>query len=108
MADMCPHCGYNLAPDQLIEAGRWVLSPTETFYDGERLDVTKQQAAVLHTLAKARGVCVPPEVIKNRVSDSERGDNNIVYVLMRRLRMRLPSVPFERAYGVGFRWKGDN
>lgn len=106
MADMCPHCGFNLKPDLAIVAGDWHLTASSTHLRGDRLDLTPQQSAVLYTIAKGRGAVVSAEVIMNRVSSSD--SVNIVHVLLSRLRRRLRVIPFRTERGHGFRWTGES
>lgn len=105
-SDMCPHCGYNFAADDVIVDGYWVLEPLKVVYRGQQLPITPQEAGALYTIAKGAGAFVKYEAIVNRITSSE--SLNLAYVVMSRLKRKLPVTPFEGERGHGVRWTGAN
>lgn len=99
---MCPHCGWNFANDEPIELGDWRLTPASAEFKRKPIALTGQEAAMLHTLAKANGEPVSREALLNRISGSE--DVGLVSVVAARLRAKLPAIPFEKKHGFGLRW----
>lgn len=102
--DMCPHCGYNFTVDDVIVDGPWVLEPARATYRGQRAAITPQEAGALYTIAKGNGAIVKYEAILNRITSSEA--LNHAYVVMVRLKRKLPAIPFETERGHGVRWVG--
>ena len=63
----CPHCGYNITPDEPVTLGDWDLHPAETYHNAVRLPLTPQESAALHTLAKAQGRAVSADTLGSRI-----------------------------------------
>lgn len=106
MNAMCPHCGFNLAADEMIELGDWRLAPAEAWLAGKPLNITKQQAMFLHTLAKARGRSVSLEMMGERICEGRsRAPDKLAASIARDLRARMAEPPFETVYGNGYRWR---
>lgn len=99
---LCPHCGFDLARDKPIVIGDWRMTPVEAEYQGRRVNITRQQAFALFTIAKARPHPISSEAMLNRISSGET--ENVVSVVMCKLRRRLPTVPFVTQHGSGYRW----
>lgn len=106
MRDMCPHCGYNFERDEAIVDGVWLLEPTRVGYRGQRTVLSPQEAGALYTIAKGAGAIVRYEAILNRITSSEA--MNHAYVVISRLKRKLPVQPFEIIRGHGVRWIGSN
>ena len=106
MADieMCPHCGFNFVVDEVIVDGSWMLEPTRALYRGHKVPISFQEAGALYTIAKGNGCVVNYEAILNRITSSEA--MNHAYVVMSRLKKKLPAIPFEVERGHGVRWIG--
>lgn len=102
-AHFCPHCGYNLQADPEIIDGLWRMTPAAISYDGELIDFTPQQAAIVYTLAAAHGRFVGTELLLNRSGDSER--RNSIAVQMTRIRAKLSGrAIIQTQWGRGYRW----
>lgn len=106
---MCPHCGYDFAADAPILRGRWKLTPTAAYLDGSDCYLTRSQAGVLYSIAKADGEWVSTEALLNRNSYSE--SPNIVAVFVSQIRRKLgDAMPVESRRGYhagGYRWAPD-
>lgn len=102
MTHFCPSCGYNLTPDKPIQRGAYDLTPEETYRDGQRMCITRMEAAFLYTVAAAAGRCVNRNVIGQRISIAE-DPGNLANVMACRLRKK-GVAPFETVYGHGYRW----
>lgn len=101
----CPHCGFDLVADAPLISGEWTLSPGLAVLGGELLMLSAQEAALLFTLAKARGAPVRVEVIGARISGCE-DPAALASVVLSRVAAKLgTSTPFENVWGRGYRWK---
>lgn len=98
----CPMCGHNVAADQPVRLGEWMISPTMVARAGRRIHISPAQNVILHTIASARGDYVRTEALANR---AECTDDSVA-VLVHRLRRNLPDVPIESAIARGYRWTG--
>lgn len=105
MTQLCPYCGYNLTADTPILKGEWRLTPQTTEYRGRTQNLSRTEAAILHTLAKADGRYLHGSVIGDRVSDSSEDPRSVVAVLMCRIRKKLAHCPVESDRQRGYRWK---
>jgi DNA-binding response OmpR family regulator len=104
MGQFCPSCGFNLASDEPIQLGRWLVSADEVCLDGERVALTAAEVRLVHTVAARAPRAVRREAVVNRVSDACEADN-VVSVFMSRLRSKLGAdMPIETVRGVGLRW----
>jgi DNA-binding response OmpR family regulator len=104
--EMCPHCGYNFERDDVIVDGVWLLEPTRAKYRSQSVGISPQEAGALYTIAKGAGDVVRYEAILNRITSSEA--MNHAYVVISRLKRKLPVQPFEIIRGHGVRWTGSN
>lgn len=104
---MCPHCGYNLAADEPLRLGEWLLTPSTCAFGTTDLGLTPQEAHILYTIAKGGGDWVKAKAIINRVSDSD--ETAIVSMALARARKKLegrdPVQSRPGPYG-GYRWVG--
>lgn len=105
MTDLCPSCGYDLTPDRPIVRGRWQVLPDEARYCGIKVDLTRQQARLFHSIAKAGGAAVSTDALMQRISDSEGVSRRLVQVLVCKVRSIMgPLCPIETVHGDGYRW----
>lgn len=106
--DMCPHCGYNFAADAPLVIGGWRVTPEHAEYDGKSLWLTRSEAAVLYSIARAKGEWISADAILNRMSSSENTNN--IAVLLHRVRKKAAFVPLPIISrrgphsGGGYRW----
>ena len=102
----CPHCGYNLARDEVIERDGFCIDPRGTVaFNDRQLRLTAGAFAMLLCIVRANGRPVRDDTILN-YADSE-GTENTVHVQMCRTRKAFAAqgVPFpiQRMSG-GYRW----
>jgi DNA-binding response OmpR family regulator len=105
---ICPHCGYDLDANADIERDGFMLSYTnEPRYNGETMQLTRQQNQLLYTVAKADRP-IAAAVIGERISDAE-DSYNLVQVNMTRIRARLKAddipCPIANVRGLGLVWQ---
>ena len=88
MSSLCPHCGYNLEADVIIERDGFTIDPRgHVRYDGSLIPgFTAQMVSVLHTLAKAGGRKLTSSVIADRCSSENIDRSNVIAVQICRLR----------------------
>ena len=94
MTDLCPHCGYNLEADAIIERDGFTIDPRgHVRYDGILIPgFTPQMVSVMHSLAKGNGRKLTAEVIADRC-DSESADaKNHISVQIFKIRRVLQAV----------------
>lgn len=104
MSQFCPHCGFNLAADEPVEIGRWLVSSDEVLLDGQRVRLTSAEIRLMHSVAVRFPRAARREAVINRVSDATEGDN-LISVFMSRLRSKLGAdMPIETVRGIGLRW----
>ena len=100
----CPHCGHNLTADEPITRAPYRLHTNEAWRHSTRLPLTAQEAAFLHSLAKAYPRVVSTEALANRISAAAYPEN-VIAVVARRIRIKLgEQTPFETVRGQGYRW----
>jgi DNA-binding response OmpR family regulator len=107
MMHMCPHCGINLIPDDMIESGPWRVTPCEAWFGQDRLALTPGEAGTLYTIAAGRGRRIRAEAISNRIGNA-RETSNVAQVMVCRLRKKLgPCSPIrsERGRAGGYWWE---
>lgn len=107
MTPLCHSCGEMVPQSEPIENGRWVLSETSTERDGETLDITAAQSAVLYELARAKGRFVSVSYLGDLITDEETTNpKNVIRVHISKMRRKLGQIcPIETKFGAGYRWK---
>lgn len=105
----CPHCGYNLKRDAVVERDGWRIDPLENAvsFGDKAVRMTRQMVGIMHTLATATR---PTRIaaIANRVSDRDiSGESVRVQVLRIRkvLRERNLPCPIATSRGIGYVWQ---
>lgn len=116
-ATICPHCGYDLVADVVIEKDGFTLDPRgEISFNSTVIALTSGEVAVLMTIAKAGGRWMRAAVVGDRMSECENPENMVAVLLSRaRRKFRELDIPFPvdsrrgRAcaeFGGGYRWAG--
>lgn len=91
----CPNCGFNQAPDPVVEIGGWIIDARnhEATFNGRRVHFTPIEMTILHTLASAKGEIVSRDALRER-SGSD-GDTNSLQVLVHRVRAKIADTPLK-------------
>lgn len=105
---ICPHCGYDLQRNVVLERGEYVLHPDGMVYrQGERVRLTVQEGQLLYTVAKADGRPIHCRIIGERISECE-DPYNLVMVLMTRIRAKFRAdgvpLPVGNIRNFGLTW----
>jgi DNA-binding response OmpR family regulator len=105
---ICPHCGYDLDANADIERDGFMLSYTnEARYNGEVMQLTRQQNQLLYTVAKADRP-IAAAVIGDRISDAV-DSYRLVQVVLTQLRaiFRADGIPMPivNVRGHGLAWR---
>lgn len=88
MTETCPHCGYSLKNDEVIERDGWTLDPRgQAKYRGKILPINKTAARLLHSLAKENGRPIEPDILYERCIDND--DPYVIYAVIAKLRRKL-------------------
>ncbi len=87
-SDLCPHCGYNLIADEIVERDGFTIDPRgHVRYEGLLIPgFTPQMVSVMHSLAKANGRKLTASVIADRCGSENADRSNVVAVQICRLR----------------------
>ena len=106
-AKLCPHCGHDLALDEVERFGDLVIPPYgAVVWHGRKIEMTAAEKAIIFSLAKAGGRLVTNVALRERL-DTEAGDN-IIKVYVCRIRRRFAAIgkiaPIETVWGRGYRW----
>lgn len=109
MTAICPHCGFDLAKDEPIAAGRFRYDPRGgMFADDVRLPLTPKELQLAGALFRARGRIVPYEALIDRM---ELRDRLVISVHVRRIRAKFEKAglfnPVGTAWGLGLFWGGE-
>lgn len=105
MSGFCPHCGYNLTRDEVIEANGFTLDPRGSVtFNGLPVSLTRGEANLLHALARARGRIVTAETLHARIALREGRNPQTVAVVISRIRKRVKPCPITTVRGAGYRW----
>lgn len=88
---LCPHCGYSLDQDTPIEIGPWVLTPVSVRLHGVMTSLSKGEAMLLYTLAKAAGRPLHADVLAARVCVDSVNPNGLLRVMLWKVRKKLGS-----------------
>lgn len=87
----CPHCGNKIANFDRVSYGNIVLNDTdEVFFEGKRMELTKNQHVIIDALVRAKGRLVTYSVLALAMG-SEIFDNT-VSANIGRTRMKFRSV----------------
>lgn len=106
----CPHCGYSLDRDEIVERDGFRLDPRGTVsFQGRAVRATTMQALILHSLASASGRWVKPHVLADRIGSEAEHPDNVIAVLLSRTRHSMAETgapdPVRNEHGKGYRWE---
>jgi len=109
MTAHCPHCGFNLEQDQVIERDGFILDPRGAVsFHGEAITLPKNHVQLLYTLAASYGRPVRRDVLADRVGSESNNVSNTMSVIFGRIRKTLADAgapwPVEVVWGRGYRW----
>lgn len=109
MIHFCPSCGFNLTRDETLTLGDWVLTPSWTEYQGQRLRHAPASASILlYSIAAGRGQAVQTTAILNRLGSE--ASSNVISVYLSRLRVLLKAegwpIPVKTNGRGGYLWVG--
>lgn len=107
MSALCPHCGYDLETDRVLEMDGLMFDPRgPVIWRGELVHLTPSERIMLHTLLKAAPRTVTKDVILERVGSD--GPPNSVNVWAHGVRSKLDAIaPGHRIktdWARGYRW----
>ena len=98
--------------DSLLESGPFVLNPNghTVTKNGEPIELTKAEFRILEYFLKNKNTALDRASILANAWDNYFGDNKIVDVNIRRLRMKIEDDPSEPRYiitiwGYGYKWE---
>ena len=91
----CPNCGYNRAPDPILEAAGWRVDPRnrEAIFGSKRVHFTPAELTIFHSLLAANGETVRRDVLMERIGSD--ADSNSLQVLLARVRRKISGTPVE-------------
>lgn len=94
MSDLCPHCGYNLEADTIIERDGFTIDPRgHVRYEGLLIPgFTPQMVSVMHSLAKATGRKLTARILADRCGSDTADTSNVISVQVFRIRRALQAV----------------
>lgn len=94
MTALCPHCGYNLEADTIIERDGFTIDPRgHVRYGGVLIPRLRPQVvSAMHSIAKANGRKVTADIIADRCGSETVNTSNVVRGLVWRLRGALNAV----------------
>lgn len=110
-AAVCPHCGYDLERDQIIDRDGLRFDPRgDVTWHGMALQLTTNERIVLGTIVKAAPDCVTRAVLDERTGYTGMGNCSEVLVCRIRRKMRdvapaMIATPLETVRGLGIRWR---
>jgi len=106
---ICPSCGYSLTADAPVERDGWLIEPRNgVSYQGVPVFTRMAWVQILYAAACSRGI-VSTEVLRARISDSERSNVVASQIALMRKRLRalglpVPIVTVRGDYISGYRW----
>lgn len=105
----CPHCGYNLTRDEVIEADGFTLDPRGTVtFEGREARLTRPQVDLLYAMARADGRPVALPALAERMGSEAEDIRNVVSAQLAhtKRRLRAANIPFpvRTVWGRGYRW----
>lgn len=108
---ICPHCGFDLEPDKLIERDGFRLDPRGTTdFNGHPVRLTRAQSIFLASVAKVAPRPISYGALIDRMGIEGRHERNVLSVQMSHLRKRLDAfdipLPIQAVRSVGYQWKG--
>ena len=116
MTDICPHCGYDLKNDEIIELDGFTIDPRGLVtYNNVEIQLSNSEIGMLHAIAKAKGRWLASNIIGERISDSE--SRHIANVCAFRIRSKFKNAdvncPIESRKGNrngfgGYRWNAQS
>ncbi len=105
MTSICPHCGYDLRHDEVVELDGFRIDPRGTVeFEGAKLVIGPSRRRLLFALAKAW-----PRPI-SRIALADRGDiavdslDVVVHHIRTWLRAKSLPQPIKAVWGYGFIW----
>lgn len=93
MTPICPHCGYDLRADEMIELDGFHIDPRGTIaFAGRQLPLNLSSVVILATLAKAAPRMVRSSVLIDRIGGDGDDLRGTLYSQVRRLRRTLTAI----------------
>lgn len=104
-ATFCPHCGYDLRKDILIERDGWSFDPRGVaFYSDKPVRLTPGEFSILHSLAKADGRIVSVDALLGRIGSDGSLQTTVYHVRQHLGELKIPD-PIENVFARGYRWR---
>jgi DNA-binding response OmpR family regulator len=109
---ICPGCGYNLIPEEIVVSGRFSHDPRTGLasVDDMVLKGSRQLHALMGTFLRSGGEVLPLAVVADRLgSDSEQPERlvqTLVSLLRRSLRHHGVELPVRNVSCTGYLWTG--
>jgi DNA-binding response OmpR family regulator len=104
---VCPHCGYDLASEAIVEDGDFLYEPRlGVLYRGARLPISPDRHLILATLLKARPRVLTSDALLGAIGSE--GDDTLIRSHVSVIRRDLYALgipnPIETVWGHGRRW----
>jgi DNA-binding response OmpR family regulator len=111
MTRICPHCGYDLERDELIERDGFRLDPRGTTdFNGHPVQLTKAQSIFFASVAKEAPRALSYVALIERMGIEGADERNVLAVQFSHIRTRLRAfdipLPIVSVRSVGYQWRG--
>lgn len=105
---ICPHCGYDLADEEVVADGLWRFEPRRgIFYGGTPVLLGPSRTLLLGALMRAKGRVLSKAALLGVVG-AEDSESNLIDCQISKARQILlregVPCPIETVWGCGFRW----
>lgn len=91
---ICPHCGYSLTPDRVVERDGWRIDPRGKATHASGFVTTRQPwVIILHALALMDGRPVSIDMLLSRASDSDYPNTITSQISQLRKTLREAGIP---------------
>lgn len=107
--NFCPHCGFNLSQDAIVERDGFTIDPRGTItFNGRRIKATPIDMGIAHSVASAAGRVVKCEVIAERLGSETNDPRGLIRTRICFMRKNFADArapfPLETVFGRGYRW----
>lgn len=104
MSHICPHCGYDLSPDEPINMGGMRFDPRgDVVWNGEHIHLQPAQRILVYSLLKERGRVLRRVVLAERMGYEGDDPGSLTETQICKLKRKY-DFPIETVHGFGVRW----